>query len=1053
MYDLSQQRQTIAQRLREDLIGPRENEERLFSRPSDTYLTGMLWPPSTRMSPEDDEKIATASASKGDSGSSDEDDAVSNSSVQKPSVMGLSFSAKGAGKLRVDITARFATYERVETEDGATAWQRTPFEFLFKDVDLNSGSRTIKHGGVESDASSFDVHLRSVPLGAGVLVTVSLINAALLSDDASRNDLESATLFQTSLEVKPLQGTELVPKPARHSELGNAELSDEDQRSNQLLFRNEHIFSVGHVCSASWGPTSAGSDSALKTEHVRTEWIPSAIVPGVRAEGHPIFDKLGDGSLGWDCLSASVLASASPDSLSEILTSLADCYAEWLEGQKLEANGLSEEWQEAAELNLRECGIVLERFRSAAREISGDERLRRAFQLANLAMDVQYRWARPDEGGLRWRPFQLAFLLLSGPSSALRDHEHRSIMDLLWFPTGGGKTEAYLALIAMVAFHRRLSDDSADQAGVAALMRYTLRLLTTQQFARSAAMVLACEAIRIGTIESPVGLPLRGDLPFSIGLWVGGEATPNRRSAAVNSLAGGAEGPSPKQLALCPCCRETLIWERGARDTPIQPECRTNGCSLRGKLPVFTVDDDIYDVRPTLVVGTIDKFAQIVRSPDTNRLFSIQDGSPPDLILQDELHLISGPLGTIAGLYEAAIDLMFSTKGHCPKIVGSTATIRRAREQVRALFDRTACQFPPPALNQSDSGFSVVDSDSSGRRYVGVSTAGRSAKFTLQAVAGSLLQSAAAAFSEDSERDPYSTLLGYFNSLRELGGALVLMQDDVNDSISILAKARDESPRAVHRVEELTSRRTQAEILNMLGDLEIRAGASGQVDTVLATNMVSVGVDIPRLGLMLVNGQPKTTAEYIQSTSRVGRGAVSGLVVTLLNNAKARDRSHFETFVGVHGALYRNVEATSVTPFASRARDRALHASLVAVVRHIIPGMLDNPLEIDRHETEARALIERLAKRAQRIDSSENDVRGELHELLDTWIARSPRAYWNDFRPSDSLLMSAEVAARNRSLGRADRAAWSTLNSMRNVEAGTPFRMARRLRGGDAGEQ
>jgi ATP-dependent helicase YprA (DUF1998 family) len=281
------------------------------------------------------------------------------------------------------------------------------------------------------------------------------------------------------------------------------------------------------------------------------------------------------------------------------------------------------------------------------------------------------------------------------------------------------------------------------------------------------------------------------------------------------------------------------------------------------------------------------------------------------------------------------------------------------------------------------------------------------------------------------------------------------MQDDVSDSIKLYSRARGERERSVKEVEELTSRRTQEEILAMLGKLAIKVGDPGSLDVVLATNMVSVGVDIPRLGLMIVNGQPKTTAEYIQATSRVGRGEVSGLVVSILNNAKARDRSHFETFPGWHQALYRDVEATSVTPFASRARDRALHAALVAAVRNLAPGMLERPRLDSAANAKARELIDLIVERAARIDPEETDVRRELERRLEQWNDRSPAYYWQDFKVNASLLQSAERVASKKALGRAPGAAWSTLNSMRNVEAGTPFRMARKLKGEKAadGEQ
>ena len=474
--------------------------------------------------------------------------------------------------------------------------------------------------------------------------------------------------------------------------------------------------------------------------------------------------------------------------------------------------------------------------------------------------------------------------------------------------------------------------------------------------------------------------------------------------------------------------------------------CPNDDCALWDPdrpLPVWTVDEDLYRRRPTLLVGTIDKFAQIVRQKKIGDLFGLTSGTPPDLVLQDELHLISGPLGTVAGLYEAAIDRMFSAGGSPPKVIGSTATIRRASDQVSALFDRRTEQFPPACLDADDSGFAVVDDDLPGRVYAGVTTAGRSAKFTLQAVSGSVLQSAAAAGKNDDDRDPYWTLLSYFNSLRELGGALVLMQDDVNDSIQGIARRRGEDPRQPGAIEELTSRRTQEEIRDMLELLSIPAGSDGVLDAVLATNMVSVGVDIPRLGLMLVNGQPKGIAEYIQATSRVGRGRVAGLIVTVLNNAKARDRSHYESFATWHGTLYRDVEPTSVTPFASRARDRALHAVLVALVRHLVPGMLDRPRLDDAAIAAAMELIGDVTDRAGRIDPEEDAVRGELERLLENWDQRAPLSYWA--QPNRSLLQDAERAATMRAMGRRPGDAWPTMNNMRSVEPSTPFRLAERL--------
>ena len=1054
--DPSVARDRIVQRLCADLVGPLMSpDEVLTSRPSDVYLSGILWPPRTVLEPEDDDRLGTASAD-GDSTAEDsEESAVAASSVQKPSVAGVSFCLASTEKPSLAVEVRFGRYftETRKNSREAPKWRRRDVLAVIDNLDPSSVTGRIDLGERTPDAEGAELHIRTVSADGIYLVTVSLINNARVPDSATRRDREAYMLFQTGIIIRPGPGTRLVPKPPRRIAVDTEDDHHSDEKSSALLFRNAHEFAVGHVCSSDWSPPRDTGNGLPETDFVATSWVPSALVPDVSTSGHNEFEKLGDPADGIDVLDARFLSEVSPELLHKALKRLCDAYETWLKSQENEVDSLNSKHRETARNNLDNCRTILDRMRESTDVICKNERLRDAFQLANLAMLIQHGWdpGKAEHGSLRWRPFQLAFIILSAPSSAIRSHGNRTVMDLLWFPTGGGKTEAYLGLIALTAFYRRLSENEEDHSGVAAMMRYTLRLLTTQQFARSAAMIMACEMIRRNKAGIPSKPTIRGDEPISIGLWVGGEASPNRRADAFASLGGARELASPKQLSMCPCCREKLSWPRITVSTPVQPVCETEDCELNGPLPVWTVDDDVYDQRPTLLVGTIDKFAQIVRRPETNRLFGISSGSPPDLILQDELHLISGPLGTVAGLYESAIDLMFSSCGYRPKIIGSTATIKRASEQVLDLFDRTACQFPPSAIDEGDSGFAVTNSNSVGRRYLGITTAGRSAKFTLQAVAASLLQSAYAAFASDEERDPYQTLVGYFNSLRELGGALVLMQDDVTDTISLIAQAREETPRRAGIVEELTSRRTQDEILNMLDTLAISAGRPGCVDTVLASNMVSVGVDIPRLGLMLVNGQPKTTAEYIQSTSRVGRGQVSGLIVTILNNAKARDRSHFETFRGWHGSLYRDVEATSVTPFASRARDRALHAALVAAVRHLVPGMLDSPASAEDHEAEIMGLIDEIVARARRIDPEESEVRDELVNRYDQWVAMAPPSYWNDFRPKLSLLQSAERHARDIALGRMPGVAWPTLNSMRNVEAGTPFRLVPALKrnGGD----
>ena len=678
--DSSVDRDILVRRLQEDLVGPRSSDEVLMDRPSDVYLTGILWPQRTGMAGEDDDSLAIGGSSSADDGQDSEAAAVPVMSIQKPSVAGISFCFTSEGTAHVRLFCRFARYRFVEdAEKQEKSWRRIGIDVDIETLELGDGSRFFDLGTVNPNAAGAQLHIRCIDGGDRKLATISLINS--VNPGEGRDGLELATMFQTSLRIMPGVGARLVPKPTRRGVPDPGEHSDE--QSAALLFRNSHEFAAGHTCSAVWDETQGVEAGEPSTAWIETSWLPSSILSGINPSGHSVFAGVNAQGSGMDPLSARSLALASESELRGALELLCKCYGDWIGLQRAKYHGLTKDEKKTAEANVKICEQVLGRMREAAATICDSEDLRHSFQLANFAMHIQHGWD-PDKskrGELRWRPFQLGFLLLSAPSSALSGHPDRRIMDLLWFPTGGGKTEAYLALIALVAFYRRL-DGRTSGDGVAAIMRYTLRLLTTQQFARSTAMILACEAIRTGRIEAPHRARLANCAPFSAGLWVGGDATPNRLSIAWASLQGSKEVASPRQLANCPACHSAIAWNQASVESPVVASCTTADCPLQGPLPVWTVDDDVYRARPTLVVGTVDKFAQIVRNPETNNLFGIGAGAPPDLVIQDELHLISGPLGTVAGTYEAAFDLLFSSGGAMPKVIGSTATIRRASEQV-----------------------------------------------------------------------------------------------------------------------------------------------------------------------------------------------------------------------------------------------------------------------------------------------------------------------------------------------------------------------------------
>lgn len=1031
-------REEVISRLQEDLIGPHRSNEVLQGarlRPSDVYLTGILWTSVDRMDAQDDD---------GSEGDDEEDEAPSTASLvgqQRPCSMGLSFCTDRLhGQSSIDVTLSFATYEFsfVASEEGRPAesrWVRHEHRIELKSHLLpECGSHELP---LDSRGLSADVrlHIRARSSEAGRLVTMTLINRSRppLGD---RNGAEGMLLFQTRIEVRPAAGTRLVPRPARPA------ANDDDEQVGRLLYRKTPEFAAGHQCSASWESV----DREAKV--IRTEWIPRASVIAFREDGADVFKDL----VASGAFDAHQLASLPDDDVLERLQQLPAAYGEWVKERWKEAETLDIGLKSIASRNLDACEAVRARMTDGVRAMRDDRRLLQAFKLANGAMALQHSWksvgrVRP----LRWRPFQLGFILLAARSVCKPEVADRDVLDLLWFPTGGGKTEAYLALVAMLAFHRRsIYENPDDGAGNAALMRYTLRLLTAQQFERASALILACELIRRGLAPEVKCSIKAGRRPFSIGLWVGRDATPNRFQNAL-ATRGSRGGSSAEQLDECPCCHGRVCWDYNESTESVRPYCENRACSLGptlGLWPVFTVDDDVYRERPTLLIGTIDKFALITTKPEVANLFAFGTQQSPDLIIQDELHLISGPLGTIAGIYEIAFDWLLRKGTRRPKVIGSTATIRRASDQVRSLFDRKSCQFPPPGLDHDDSGFAVRDDSRPPRTYLGITTAGRSAKFTLQATAGSLLQSTGGTHGlTHTERDGYSTLLAYFNSLRELGGAIIQMLDDVPDSMRLYAEQRGEVARENVPPRELTSRASQREIIDILSELKVEAGKAGAVDVVLATNMVSVGVDVSRLGLMIVNGQPKTRSEYIQATSRVGRGNFPGLVVAVLNSAKPRDRSHYETFYGWHSTLYRDVEATSVTPFAPRARDRALHAALVAMIRHSDVALKIKPDLAAAPDSLLVEVVTEIERRVQAIDPRELYACGnELNDRLENWEARAPVHYSSPFQPNRSLLISADLNAQRRATGRLPPAAWPTMNNMRSVEASTRFRMTEVLK-------
>jgi hypothetical protein len=1030
-------RNHLVERLERDLIGPvdpRDSQEVLSDYPSDKYVTGILFPRQLAIPQEEDDEMLPTE----DDESSGNEAAVPLSQCVRPASAGISFTILRTDDLErspeIFVVVQAAHYLKRWTSEGDETeltdnerrgknnvrWQRVPKDSGPIPINLNF----IGHLQPDPQLAQYGfeglyLHVETAPNDRGLGVTVVLINSRTNEEDRDEN--ERNTWFQTVLAIKPGKGCKFVGRPLRR------EAVTPDDQTAALIYRDFLEFAVGHTCSATWPSTDP-------VNQISTTWLPTRSVDAMSADGDSVFDPVRNHPT-LKPFSAKWLATAEETDVLKALDLIPTAYNDWITARTGEIQSLPDSTLQSYARAHRELWIkARNRMISTLgwlRSNDGHAALQ-AFRLSNNAMQVQRRWSRDED--LYWRPFQIAFQLLVLESVLRKDHPDRSIMDLLWFPTGGGKTEAYLGVIAMVLFYRRLSGEKPDDgAGVNVIMRYTLRVLTTQQFQRAAFLICACEKIRIEK-----NLP-GGSRQFSIGLWVGGNATPNSVAEAHNDT------KRAMQIDTCPCCKKRLSIVNDESRFAIQ--CIELSCFFgkSGKpLPIWTIDDDVYRELPSLVIGTIDKFAQIARNRKTAGLFGIDTPHlPPDLIIQDELHLISGPLGTIAGLYEIAIDAFCSSPGSIPKIIGSTATIKMAGQQVRALFNRHVFQFPPPGLNSTNSCFAVRDEKKTGRLYLGVTTAGRSSKFTLQAVCASLLQAASSPLVPEALKDSYWTLVAYFNALRELGGAHVLMLDDVPKSIGEYALRHREPPRKLIEPAELTSRLSQAEIPEVLDRLSMKRETNRAEDALLSTNMISVGVDIPRLALMVVNGQPKAISEYIQATSRVGRDVVPGLVVTVFNNGKPRDRSHYETFSTWHATLYRDIEATSVTPFAARAVDKALRAVFVAMVRHLVPSMRNTPVLSDSRRPGAERIRDLIVQRAKAIDNEESaSVATRLDITLDEWQGRMGlEEYWVDNRPGRTLLMSAERVAAIKAANLRQSSAWSAPNSMREVEPSTHFRL------------
>ena len=1092
-------RQKIIDAVRMDLMGPQSETEVLDENPKHAYIIGMLIPQSeeARAKEELGEQEIDADVAYEDdedySSGEDDNDPVPVTHFQLPSSIGISFYLEDSTNqinLEVSWGDYAKTVEKKLTKDGkevsAAAYTRIPVRETLM-IDFTAFDRT-KDYSLVCDPNVC-VHISRIHLKHGYsLVTAYIINKR----HNAENDVESM-MFQVGLKAFSESGDYVfVAENICRSVL----------ESDEFYFEQRPILGRGRGCTATWGDVLEG-----KTAWVQSDFIPQYEFPGVS----PALE-------GFDQTLFSMRALAASKRKNDIiarLTALADRYEQWIQEKIVDDSKMRDAVirEKIGNEVVAKCSNALSRIREGIQLLVENDTAFDAFCFMNKAMVLQrnimnyakkhgrgvecnfrdFVDPRNPENDFSWRPFQIAFILMNLSGIVNPEHKDRDVVDLLYFPTGGGKTEAYLGLMAFVIAHRRLTADESGEfnhdGGVTAILRYTLRLLTTQQRDRITKMVVAAELIRQREC------PKYGETPITIGFWVGGKVTPNKFSELIEDPANPEEARHArrlvyKQLPTCPFCGKPLSEDEFYIDPSkktVSIYCADRDCMFykykpeKMSIPVLLVDEEIYAKCPTILLSTVDKFAALPWGPQPNSLFGrvdrfcSRDGYvaigedhpkhnktarlpaatltpvkpflPPELIIQDELHLITGPLGTIYGAYETIIEDMCTyragEKTIRPKYVVSTATIKNAEEQTRCLYARKeTAQFPPSGLAIEDSFFirEIPIKEKPFRKYVGICAPGQSVKTTLLRTYAIILQTVYDLSLQEEYKDcidPYYTLVGYYNSIRELGGAVRLLQDDIPKRINRLKKRYGmEKVRYLNKSAsvEITSRMPSYKIPDQLKKLEMPFTSKDCLDTAIATNMIAVGMDVDRLGLMVVTGQPKQNSEYIQATSRIGR-AFPGLVVTLYNPYRPRDLSHYENFTGYHSQLYRFVEGTTATPFSARARDRVLHALVISAIRLKYPAFASNAEAgniADMTEEQLSEVKNLIIERLNIVKpSARQDVETEIDLFIDSWkmLASQHKGLRYYVFKTDRYNRLMNYYGQP-----CDRTEKATLNSMREVE-------------------
>ncbi|MYK64267.1 MAG: DUF1998 domain-containing protein, partial [Rhodothermaceae bacterium] len=1043
--DYVEARNRLVAWLREQMIGPATEDAVVNENPLKLYPVGVLSPTESTSNP----RIDDLKAIHPDGPSNAENDIDEALSYRRyytaPSSVGFTFFVSRDAQLSITVSASRYKSRGERDESGRFVKQSynrielQPFE-----ITIDKPSGTIKQAIWENRAS---IVLEPRLQTNGILCTLALSNLKRGPESLRHSDKAELYLFEVHLCCIVESGDLLeLPRLA-------PSMMSEEELELELQYKERKIFGVGHGAAVDWNV------SPRCITKIWSEFMPVVETPALST------NPQGD----HDALDLKRLCDEDITTLLTTLRDFLDGYEKWIVKQRKIISGFADELErETGERMVKRMEVALKRMHQGVDLLEDDEYVAEAFRLANQTMLNQMQQADRIEGrdpstnNYRWRSFQLAFLLTVLESAVQEKSSFRETMDLIWFPTGGGKTEAYLGLIAILIIWRRLNYGTMG-GGTVAIMRYTLRLLTRQQFERAARMICALELIRQkdNRLEEE---------PFSVGFWAGTAVSPNTYDQAKKKVKAIADGSNSERfnfiLTSCPWCGEELT-KYGYVYTPDsfrfyctnESNCdfgRRRDSKPQLPLPCQVVDHALYDAPPSLLISTIDKFARLPWIEGPYAFFGRNTRRSPELIIQDELHLVTGPLGSIAGVYEAGIETVIRELGVSPKYIASTATISEARKQVQSLYGRDIEVFPPPGLSCDDMYFATTDHSRPGRKYLGYLAPNLSRQESISPIMAALMAAPSVLFGENQNfadlAEAWWTMIVFNRSLRDVrtyhneafrgvrkaGMKFANKNHSQSENHETLDSIRERFQKP--RISELTSLRSAEDCAITFKELEHPRNHAKCLDVVFATNMISVGLDVSRLALMVVNGQPQSAGEYIQVTGRIGRAEVPGLVIVNYYRTQARSLAHYENFRPFHESFHRFVETSSITPFTYQARKRALHAALVTTLRYLCNHLIGNAgaLKIGEQEEEERQILTQLSNRFTNacLDPvTQTQVDEHLKRLYQTWCDKAEECkkrrrelcYYvrDDRNDADRLLKSAELSVKG---------VWDTLNSMRNVE-------------------